>query len=184
MPAIARLLYYGGIQLCGPPVPHAATHRHCSALLPGGRPFQRIRPHPQRVTDPLLPGSPHRITDIRGRPCRFCAVAAGLPAPLTGSPCRAEGGASSGAQDPRSRQPAPPPTSNPATNLIYLTHPSNEESPRKRLNLKLIFKETRAGSSAWKSARLATERSRVQVPAGPPPSLPNSFTYRSLNFPM
>ncbi len=175
MPAIARLLYYGGIQLCGPPVPHAATHRHCSALLPGGRPFQRVHPHPQRVTDPLLPGGPHRIIDIRGG---GRAVSAPLPRvsphPLRGPRAAWRAVLPQGCRTPVAASRLRPQqiTRNKPNLLDLLGPPSNEESPWKRLNLKLILKETRAGSSAWKSARLATERSRVQVPAGPPPSLP------------
>ena len=39
----------------------------------------------------------------------------------------------------------------------------------KTLNpLKTTFPSGWAGSSAWQSARLASERSRVQIPAGPP----------------
>jgi len=104
VPAITRLLYCGSIRLCGLPAPRTATHRCCLALLPEGRPFQRIHLHTQRVAGTPLPECPHHLIDIWRWPCRFCAVAAGLPALLTEPPCRVEGGVS---PVPRSYQPAP-----------------------------------------------------------------------------
>ncbi len=108
MPAIAHLLYYGGIGLRGPPAPRAALIGAARPCSRGDGRFTATAHIPQRVAGAPSPGRPRRLIDIRGRTCRFCAVAAGLPAPLAGPPCRGEGGASSGLA-PRGRQPAPGP---------------------------------------------------------------------------
>ena len=97
-------------------------HRCCSALLPRGRPFQRSHQHRQRVS--LTPGYPEVLaasSSSTGGRVVSVPLPRGLPAPLAGPGCRAEGGASTG-HAPRGRQRDRGPGRTIVSRRIDLTH--------------------------------------------------------------
>ena len=94
-------------RLAAPCLPCTATHRE-AALLRRGGPFQRFPPSPQLLSPALPRGVQHHRHIVGGRVVS-APLPRGLPAPLSGSCCRGEGGVSSGpSRGPVGRQPDPP----------------------------------------------------------------------------
>jgi hypothetical protein len=88
---VTRILFTGRIRLCGPTGDRTANSSPTArALLPTGRPFQRIHRRPRPLTGPRCRGALTASSPRVRWPCRFCAVAAASRrAPLPGPwrPC-------------------------------------------------------------------------------------------------
>ncbi len=85
---ITRILSPSGIRLSGPQEGSRGTsspQTRRGPCTPRDRPFQRIHRRPQRVTEPPLPGAPHRLIAIQTVAVPFLCRSHGCyPCPVSG----------------------------------------------------------------------------------------------------